>query len=153
MYSVLFVCSANICRSPMAQGLCLARLGPEAAGWRVESAGVWARDGYPAHTNTLQILRERGVDLSSHRSRQINLAIVESFRLILTMESGHKEALHAAFPQYAERVYLLTEIAGKAYDVVDPVGGPFIDFEATADEMDGLLGRGFERLKKLARDA
>ncbi|MEW5868636.1 MAG: low molecular weight protein arginine phosphatase [Chloroflexota bacterium] len=153
MHSVLFVCSANICRSPMAQGLFLARLGGDIADWRVQSAGVWARDGYSAHANTLSILRDRGVDLSAHRSRQVNLEIMENFKLILTMESGHKEALQAAFPQYAERVYLLTEIVGQQFDIVDPVGGPFIEFEATAGEIDDLLGRGFDRLKELAREA
>ena len=148
--SILFICSANICRSPMAEGLFRAMLGPEAAQWRVESAGVWALPGYAAAANTLRVLQKRNIDLSLHLARQVTPEMASAFNLILTMEHNHKEALQAAFSNLAGRVFLLTEMAGKKYDIADPIGLELSDFEATAQELEGILARGMERIRLLA---
>jgi protein-tyrosine-phosphatase len=73
MRSVLFICTANICRSPMAMGLLRAKvfaLG-EDADWRIESAGTWAEPGQLAAVNTRLIVAERSVNLTGHRSRTV----------------------------------------------------------------------------------
>ena len=152
MYSVLFVCTANVCRSPMAMGLLKAKVKSEKDTWRIESAGVWAMPGYPAAENTQLILSEIGVDLSGHASRPVSRELLAEFKLILTMESGHKEALKAAFPQFASRVYMLSEMIGKVDDLGDPIGRPLVDFRATAREIHQVLTQGFGRIRALARD-
>lgn len=153
MYSVLFVCTANICRSPMAMGLLRAKVEQEADEWRIESAGVWAQNGQPAAVFTRQVLADRGIELGNFRSRPITRELVESFNLILTMERGQKEALRAAFPQQASKVFLLTEMANRFGDIVDPIGGPLMDYEDTAREIEHLLTKGYERIRELAADA
>ena len=151
MYSVLFVCTANICRSPMAVALLKARITDNEEKWKIESAGVWAQPGYPAAEKTQVVAQRRGIDLSDHRSRPITFQMVTEYNLVLTMERSHKEALHAAFPGYAKRIYLFWEMAGKFQDVVDPIGRTLADFEDTGMEMDAILDLGFETICQLAR--
>jgi len=152
MRSVIFVCTANICRSPMAEGLLKKLLGPEIESWRIESAGTWAYSGQPASTRVMQVLEKRGVFLDDHRSRSVDEELLNSFNLILVMEKGHKEALVAEFPDLAGRIYLLSEMAGKEQEVRDPMGGDTPDFEAAADEIEHYLQTGLERIRELAED-
>jgi protein-tyrosine-phosphatase len=152
MHSVLFVCAANICRSPLAMGLFSAQVLPEANDWQIASAGIYAPLGYPAAQNTLAVLKQRGIDLSQHRSSQIIKEMVEVYNLILTMERGQKEALQMAFPKQANKVYLLTEMVGGYWEIVDPVGGSLVDFEDTAREIEQILTIGFEKIRKAAAD-
>ena len=151
MRSVLFVCAANICRSPLAMGLLWGKVGPELNKWRIQSAGIWAEDGRPPAQNTQLVLKERGIDISDYRSRQLTEEMLESYNLVLTMERGQKEALRAAFPEYASRIFLLTEMVCKYYDVVDPVGRSMMDFEHTAQEIEQILSEGFELIQTLAK--
>jgi protein-tyrosine-phosphatase len=152
MPSVLFVCTANICRSPMASALFrhLLESDPDGNEWRVESAGTWALEGRPAAEKSLQVLEKLGLDLRAHRSRSVDLPMLRSFDLILTMEAGHKEALCAEFPELAGRVFRLSEMAGLEYDIEDPFGGPLPDFEKTAAELQELLSKSMACVRRLA---
>lgn len=152
MKSVLFVCTANMCRSPMAQGLFQAQLG-NLDGWRVESAGVAALDGSPASQKTLQILAERGIDLSFHRARQIDPPLMEQFALILVMEQRHKSILQSQFPQFASKVFLLSEMVGEEWEVDDPGGGTLEDYRYTAFQIERVLREGIARIEQLAQGA
>jgi protein-tyrosine-phosphatase len=149
--SVLFVCTANVCRSPMAMGLLRSKLGDHAAGWRVESAGTWTRDGELAAQKLIIMLAERGIDLRSHRSRGVSKELLRSFNLILTMERGHKEALQVEFPQQAGKIHLFSEMVGLVYDIQDPIGGTMEDFRNTLEEVEQILTDGFPRIKQLAQ--
>lgn len=114
--------------------------------WRVESAGTWARAGLPAALVAQTVMRDCGVDLSGHRSRCVSRDMLHSFDLILVMERGHREALRIEFPGVGERVYLLSEMVGNIYDIPDPIAGPIAEVRSIAQEIDLLLGRGFERI-------
>ena len=151
-HTVLFVCTANICRSPMAMGLLKARVAEDEGDWRVESAGVWADYGYPAASNTIKVVRERGVRLEDHLSRPLTGEMLTEFNLILVMEKNHKEALRMAFPELAPRIYLLTEMVDRYEDIVDPIGGTQADFEETASEVEAILTQGFEKISRLSED-
>jgi protein-tyrosine-phosphatase len=152
MHSVLFVCTANICRSPMAMALWQARVSSSASEWRIESAGTWAIDGQPAAIRAQSVLREIGLDITSHRSRTVTSEMLLSFNLILTMERGQKEALCFEFPKIARRVYTLSEMVLAEYDIQDPVGGSDADFRRTLREIDNLLKAGFVRIDRLAAE-
>ncbi len=150
MRSVLFICSANVCRSPMAMGLWQAQVCPAAAEWRIESAGIWALIGASVAQNTQSILKNRGIDLSAYRSRQVTAKIMKDFNLVLTMESGQKEALRLAFPQFATRIYMLSEMIGQVFEIEDPMGQGQDEFNLTAQEIDLILSEGSQTIYKLA---
>ena len=151
MHSILFVCTANQCRSPMAEGLLRLRVGIDNPDWQIASAGTWANDGTPASRNSVLVLKELGYDLETHRSRSINKELVDSHRLVLVMERGHKEAMRIEFPQAAGRIFLLSEMIDKVFDIDDPVGSPLADYQATAREIDLILEQGFDRIDQLSR--
>lgn len=121
-----------------------------AGDWRVESAGTWARVGVPAAPVAQTVMQERGLDLSAHRSRSVSRELLHSFGLILVMERGQREALQIEFPGVSGRVCLLSEMAGSAYDIPDPITGPLAEVRNVAREIDMVLERGFDRIVALA---
>jgi protein-tyrosine phosphatase len=119
-------------------------------GWRIESAGTWSITGQPAATNTLDVLKKRGIVILHHRSRVVSLDLLRQFNLILTMEAGHKEALKIEFPEIASRVYLVSEMIGAQYDIQDPMGQPYEEYERAAQELEMIFEKGSDQIQKLA---
>ncbi len=151
MASILIVCTANVCRSPMAEGLLRTILQeqPRFGDWKVESAGTWVYEGQPASSRTLKVLRERGIDMSHHRARGINKELLQAFDLVFTMEKGHKEALLSEFPELAGRVFLISELVGSNKDIIDPMGGELADYEDTARELWKILNTSKDRIYEM----
>lgn len=155
MPTVLFVCTANICRSPMAAALFsqqLARRAPDFPSdeWTIRSAGTWAGEGLPAPRNSLEALARQGIDLSAHRSHCLGEADLDAANVVLVMTKGQREAIVAEFPRAAAKVFLLSQTAGPAYDIPDPYGGTKADYEVCADHLRYLIAAGFERILVLA---
>ena len=148
MPSILFVCTANICRSPVAEALFADWLRRRSllGEWQVGSAGTWAENGAAAATYSREILSEQGLDLALHRSRRIDASILASADLVLCMTRTHREALQAEFPDAAERILLLSSMAGPAYDIDDPYGGPRSGYVAMVAELSELIERGGDRI-------
>lgn len=148
MPTVLFVCTANIIRSPIASALFAQKLEYRglSKSWQAASAGTWAREGYQAAREGQELLRLLGLDLSHHRSRMVNETLLKNAELVLVMEKGHKEALQFEFPAYKDRIYLLSEMCGVESEVRDPVGGTREDFEETIREIDFWLSQGFSKI-------
>lgn len=152
MPSVLFVCTANRYRSPIAAAAFTARLKEkdEANQWLVGSAGTWTKPGLPPLPVAIQMARKYGLDIEKNTSRPISEALLSQYDLILVMEKGQKEALGTEFPGFSKRIYLLSEIAdGRVYDIPDPA-----HFENEADEvirdMLGLIRAGYEKIARQA---
>ncbi|KPL72009.1 hypothetical protein ADN00_16070 [Ornatilinea apprima] len=143
--AVLLVCTANICRSPIAEGLLKALVARQVEGgyfWRIESAGTWTRPGLLAAPFSVQVMAERGIDISNHTSQSIEDVDLSEFDLILTMESGHKEAIRVEFPETRERVLMLKELVNQKTPIADPVGQPIEVFRQTANEIEQTLHQG-----------
>jgi protein-tyrosine-phosphatase len=137
----------------MAAGLLRARL--EADGradeYRVLSAGTWAEPGRPASPYAQRVMAERGIDISDHRTREISAELVDTADLILVMTRAHREALAAEFPEAASRIYLLSEMIGKTYDIADPYSASLTYYGYCADELETIINQGYERILELAQ--
>ena len=154
MQAVLFVCTGNLYRSPISAALFKALLAqdqPVASGWRIESAGTWAQANQSAPPEVIQVMAKRGLDLKSHRSRMVSAEILAGFDLILTMESGQKEALCIEFPQFAGRVFMLSEMAGTRVTINDPVDRSVDGISEVAQEIEDWLKKGKYQIIQLAR--
>lgn len=153
MKTILFVCTANQCRSPMAQGLMQRKLEQEGdadeicAAW----AGVDALNGCRATENSIKAMAARGIDIGEHRSRAITNEILENAALVLTMERAHAKAIRTLFPVHSQRVQLLTHMAGLDGDVADPVGGTLERYNRTAQEIEELIEKGYTEMTRLVR--
>jgi len=122
---VLFVCTGNICRSPMAEALLrdlLRREGLE--GIEVWSAGLHALVGEEAPATSQRLLSQRGIDLSGHRGRQIDRGLIDQADLILVMDRYQLAILESLFPESKGRVLPLRQFASDGGgEIQDPFGG------------------------------
>jgi len=150
MKSILFVCSANQCRSPMAEVLFKQLLDQHGKmdEWRVESAGIWAYGRTPATENAIKAMAGRDLDLSTHRSQPATNELLEQFDLIVVMTHEHRAALLEQSPALDGRIVLLRELGGEAGDFLDPVGGSLGVYQQAAGEIEHILREGFQDIRR-----
>ena len=139
MRSLVFVCTGNVCRSPMAEHLLRRRLGP-GSDWDVSSAGTSGGYGLPASRTAVEALDEIGLDLSSHRSRPLTREAVDDASLVVVMTADHRDFIRAVSPGAMEKIFLLRSFdpAG-AGDIEDPIGSSADTYRRVRDEIDRAL--------------
>lgn len=124
-YRVLFVCTGNTCRSPLAAAALRAELGPDDGRVEVLSAGTGAGDGQPASDGSLAVAASDGLDLRAHRSRRLSGELARTADLIVAMEPRHRDAVERLGVP-AERVRVISdwpEPGDPGLPVEDPFGG------------------------------
>jgi protein-tyrosine-phosphatase len=152
---ILTVCTANICRSPMAAALLehALKAQPEPLkSWRVASAGVAARGGERVSENSVTALKKVGINISDHHSQPLTSQLVGEAKVIFVMTESHRSMIQLMFDPPPKHVYLLREFMPKNAEkqIGDPYGGPLSVYEACRDEMVEAIPTITEFLKQLA---
>jgi len=162
MPSVLFVCTANRFRSPLAAAVLKKVLDENVNDvnhawpihgrdtWHIDSAGTWAKTGEPAMPVVSAAAGRLGIDLAAHRSKPLDRKLLAAQDLILVMQASHKEALQVEFPELTDRIYLLSYVLERgSYDIVDSMDSEE-EVVNIVQEMHTLIQRGYRYICVLA---
>jgi protein-tyrosine phosphatase len=132
---ILFICTGNICRSPMAEGF----LKKMHSDFSVSSAGISSMDGWNAMPEAIEVMQDYRIDISGHRARQVTEEMVRDADLILAMARHHREMLKNTFQEAEGKIFTLKEYAGTGTDIEDPYGSSKDFYELIAEEILGAL--------------
>ena len=141
---ILFVCSGNQCRSPMAEAIFRDIISKEpelnAVGIDIKSAGtIQGIDGAPATNEAIAVMREHGIDISQHKAKHINTELVNWADIILVMKPEHRTYIIAIFGDDGNKIHLLTQFVGEPGYVADPIGLGLEAYRQCADQLLVLL--------------
>jgi len=150
MSGVLFVCTGNMYRSPLAAAKFKALMEEfEVSGpWLVDSAGTWIPNGLEVDKRMVEWAAKRGLDLKGHTTRRVSGKLLSDYDVIVVMEHGQKEAIASNYPSMVDRVVGLSELSKAFYDIPDPVNLPDEEFEEISLEVESLVEDGFNQIVK-----
>lgn len=133
--NILFVCTGNTCRSPMAEAM-LKQMDEQLF---VQSAGIYAAAGSEANPHTVEVLQSHSIPCD-HRSKQVTPSLMEWADIVLTMTISHEAQLVRTYPTYEEKIFTLKEyVQGVSGDITDPFGQAVTVYEQTYLDLHELL--------------
>src|SRR5207245_5736140 len=139
MKTILFVCTGNVCRSPMAEGI-FRQVVKDRGDYRVMSAGMEAMEGQPPRPYAVQAVRELGIDISGQRSRMLTPELVQQADFIFGMTHSHIDTVMLLYPHAAEKTFLLREFDETLdlfeKDISDPIGGSYETYLNCRDQIE-----------------
>jgi len=156
--NVLFVCTGNTCRSPMAE-----ELADDAAGrsthlkdMSFQSAGTFACEGTPASSEAVEVMAEVGLDIEKHDAQQFDRELAQWADIILAMEARHIEEMVAMAPDQEDKMHTLLGYAAgvdgypgeSGYDIMDPYRQPVDEYRLARDQIKQAVARAFDRMEK-----
>lgn len=143
---ILFVCTGNTCRSPMAEGIfnALAKDLPYTA----SSGGISAFDGDGATAGAVMAVKKYNASLLGHRARRLSKEILDNADIVLCMTGTHKAFIESAYPEYRDKIYTLYEFIGEDGQVTDPFGGDNRVYDKCAEQIYNALVKVIDRLNK-----
>jgi protein-tyrosine phosphatase len=146
---ILFVCTANVCRSPMAEAIFNALAEERDLPFRAESAGTAALEGRPLGPHAVAALEEVGIHPGAHRARQVSEAMIEESELVLVMCARQAAALHRLCGNQSRKIYTLPEYATRSCveeGVPDPYGHTMVAYRSSVRQLYEYVERAVERI-------
>ncbi len=131
---VLFVCTGNVCRSPMAEGFLRHMAKKEGHDIEVGSAGIGAMDDMTPSRNSVISMKEEGIDISRQLSRMLTPEMMADYTHVFGLGTGHVDTIRSYFPEAQEKTFVLREfVADEGFDleVPDPIGGDLDEYRLT----------------------
>ncbi|WP_233882886.1 low molecular weight protein-tyrosine-phosphatase [Paraburkholderia flagellata] len=141
--SILVLCVGNVCRSPIAEGILRERLPT----LHVESAGIGALVGSAAEPHAVLLMAERGIDISSHRARQVSTSLCKEADLILVMDRQQQYIVEQNYTFACGRIYRIGQFAD--FDVPDPYQGTREQFASCTELIEGGVSEWIDRILAL----
>ena len=141
---VMFVCTGNICRSAMAEGLFIKLIKDNNLKIDVYSCGIYAENGDYATYNAIEAARYYDADISNHRATNIRSSQIEDMDIILCATNAHKNMVISMYPELISKVYTMKEYAdiddnGRNMDINDPWGHDLYTYKKCAQEINVCL--------------
>lgn len=152
MTGILFVCTGNMYRSPLAAAFFQARLVSSGNdGWLVDSAGTWTQPGLNMPLDTIRAAGKFGANIEGRLTQLISADLLSRFDIVIVMEKGHKEALDLEFPSSSGKTHLLSRLADELdYDVMDPMQSRQ-DVNILASDLFNMVERAYPAICRLAQ--
>jgi len=152
LFQILAICTGNICRSPMAEGLIRVRLSARSAEFAtVGSAGIAAVPGIPASIHSVEVCRRHQIDIGAHRSRPLTAAMIAEADLLLVMEEHHRAAILRLDRAASDRTFLISEFAmengARAAGIDDPIGHDLDAYLDVFQRLDDYITRAMPRIE------
>jgi len=142
MQKILFVCTGNTCRSPMAQVLAQQLFDGARLGLVADSGGVFAADGAAASAHSVQVVGERySLCLGDHAAKLVDGEMMAAAHIIVCMTVGHKSHLVAAYPELHAKIFTFGEMGEGCGDVSDPFGGSLTIYERCAAQIKSYIDK------------
>ena len=143
---IIFVCTGNTCRSPMAEGI----LKSIYKDYEVLSRGLYVPEEIGASFFSIKAMQEMDIDISGHKSKQLTVGEAEDCDLVITMTKSHKNIIISSYPKFSDKTFTLSEFAGEEGDVRDPYGMDEDTYRECAKQiMRLILKADFEKTERL----